>query len=67
MKKFIQLIDFVFLTLLLPTLLSLVVYYGFFTNYTGGLFSEVGFRRQYADSPDNYDKNATELGQTNIE
>ena len=49
MKKLTRLIDFVFVTLLLPLLLSLVVYYGFFTNYTGGLFSETGFHRQYFD------------------
>ena len=49
MKRIARLLDVLTLTIFLPLLLSLIVYYGFFTNYTGGLFSEAGFRRQYYD------------------
>jgi len=31
----------------IPFVLSMVVYFGFSSNYTGGVFSEAGFRAQY--------------------
>jgi hypothetical protein len=37
----------VILTVVFPCFVSLVVYYGFATNYTGGVFHEAGFRAQY--------------------
>lgn len=42
-----KIIHAVVLTVVFPFLLSLVVYYGFGTNYTGGVFHEAGFRQQY--------------------
>ena len=35
------------LTVAFPCLVSVVVYYGFGTNYTAGVFHEAGFRSQY--------------------
>jgi hypothetical protein len=35
------------LTVAFPCLVGIVVYYGFGTNYTGGVFHEAGFRSQY--------------------
>lgn len=35
------------LTVLFPVLLSLIVYYGFASNYSSGIFNEDAFRQQY--------------------
>jgi hypothetical protein len=43
-KRFLQA---AVLTVVFPFIVSLVVYYGFATNYTGHVFNEAGFRAQY--------------------
>jgi hypothetical protein len=42
-----RLLNAMILTVALPFFVSVVVYFGFGTNYTGGVFHEAGFRKQY--------------------
>lgn len=42
-----RVLHFAVVAVVLPGILSLVVYYGFSTNYTGKVFHEAGFKEQY--------------------
>jgi hypothetical protein len=47
MKSVSRIIRLVCLGFIIPLVLSMVVYFGFASNYSSGAFSEAGFRKQY--------------------